>query len=113
VPNLKVSAEYYRSVLGFSVREIGDPGLLFFERDDCIIMAGECPDAIPPRALGDHAWFGYIVVTEIAEFYESVRAANGEVIKQLKDEPYGMTEFSVRTCDGHRIMFGSPTNQAA
>ncbi len=113
VPNLKASADYYRSVLGFSVREIGDPGWLFFERNDCVIMAGECPEAIPPRDLGDHSYFGYIVVSGIGEFYESVRAANGELIKLLKDEPWGMTEFGVRTSDGHRIMFGSPTAPAA
>ena len=113
VPNVKASADYYRSVLGFKVREIGDPGWLFFERDNCIIMAGECRDSLPPRDLGDHSYFGYIVVTEIEEFYESVRAANGELVKPLKDEPWGMTEFGVRTADGHRIMFGSPTTRAS
>lgn len=72
VPDLKVSAVYYRDVLGFSVREIGDPGWLFFERDGCVIMAGECPDAIPPRDLGDHSYFAYIVVDGIEEFHQSV-----------------------------------------
>jgi uncharacterized glyoxalase superfamily protein PhnB len=71
-------------------------------------MAGECPDEIPPRDLGDHSYFGYITVTGIDAFYDSVRAANGELIKPLRDEPWGMREFGVRTCDGHRIMFGSP-----
>ena len=113
VPNLRVSAEFYRSVLDFAVREIGDPGWLFFERDNCRIMAGECPAAIPPKDLGDHSYFGYIVVTDIEEFYESVRAAKGELIKTLRNEPWGMCEFGVRTCDGHRIMFGSSLAPAA
>jgi catechol 2,3-dioxygenase-like lactoylglutathione lyase family enzyme len=107
VPNLQTSAEFYRTVLGFTVREIGGPGWLWFERDNCVIMAGECPDAIPPRDLGDHSYFGYVVLTEIDAFYESVRAKNGDVIKPLRDEPWGMREFGVRTNDGHRIMFGS------
>jgi len=113
VPNLQVSGDYYRSVLGFTVREVGDPGWRFFERDGCIIMAGECPDAIPPRDLGDHSYFGYIVVTEIDAFHASVRAAGGELIKSLRDEPWGMREFGVRTVDGHRIMFGAPVESAA
>ena len=108
VPDLQTSAGFYSSVLGFTVRKTGDPGWLFFERDNCLIMAGECPDAIPPKDLGDHSYFGYIVVTDIDEFYEAVRARNGELIKTLRDEPWGMREFGVRTCDGHRIMFGSP-----
>jgi len=108
VPDLKVSAEFYRTALGFTVREMA-PGWLFFERNDCSIMVGECPDAIPARELGDHSYFGYIVVEGIAELYHSVQAAKAEVIKTLRDEPWGMSEFGVRTVDGHRIMFGEST----
>ena len=108
VPNLKTSAEYYRSVLGFTVKEMA-PGWMFFERDSCSIMAGECADAIPPKELGDHAYFGYVVVEGIAEYYETVKAEKAELIKTLRNEPWGMTEFGVRTVDGHRIMFGGPT----
>jgi hypothetical protein len=28
------------------------------------------------------------------------------VIKAIKDEPWGMREFGLRTVDGHRIMVG-------
>jgi len=108
VPNLKTSADFYRSVLGFTVREMA-PGWLFFERGNCSIMAGECPDAIPPKDLGDHSYFGYVVVEGIDAYYESVRAAKAELIKTLRDEPWGMREFGVRTVDGHRIMFGEGT----
>ena len=111
VPNLQTSAAYYRSVLGFTVREMA-PGWLFLERDQCSIMAGECPDAIPPGELGDHSYFGYIVVDGIDELYQSVQAAKAELVKMLRDEPWGMREFGVRTCDGHRIMFGSPATRS-
>jgi uncharacterized glyoxalase superfamily protein PhnB len=92
-------------VLGFTIHEMA-PGWLRFERDHCSIMAGECPDALPPGELGDHSYFGYIVVRGIDEYYESVQAAKAELIKALKDEPWRMREFGVRTIDGHRIMFG-------
>jgi catechol 2,3-dioxygenase-like lactoylglutathione lyase family enzyme len=108
VPNVRASADFYRGVLGFTVRTLGDPGWWIFERDHCVIMAGECPDAIPPRNLGDHAFFAYIVVTGIDDFYRSVQAKGADLIKTLRDEPWGMREFGVRTADGHRIMFGSP-----
>jgi catechol 2,3-dioxygenase-like lactoylglutathione lyase family enzyme len=29
VPNLQTSADFYRKVLGFTVRKVGDPGGLF------------------------------------------------------------------------------------
>ena len=53
VPDLEKSAAYYQEVLGFTIEEIGDPGWRFFRRDNCRIMAGHCPDAIPPEEVGD------------------------------------------------------------
>ena len=105
VPNLKESADYYKSVLGFEVREMAS-GWLFFERDNCSIMAGECPDVTSPRNLGDHSYFAYIAVEGIDAYYESVMAAQPDLIKTLSEEVWGMREFGVRTIDGHRIMFG-------
>jgi uncharacterized glyoxalase superfamily protein PhnB len=36
-----------------------------------------------------------------------------ELIKPLRDEPWGMREFGVRTVDGHRMMFGAQRAGAA
>lgn len=106
VSDLEASARYYRDVLGFAIREIGDPGWRFFVNHACCIMAGECPDAIPARDLGDHSYFAYMLVDDIDRYYEFVRARGGKILKTLRDEPWGMREFAVRTFDGHRIMFG-------
>lgn len=71
-------------------------------------MAGECRDAMAPADLGDHSYFAYIEVDGIDGFYADAMARNAEVIKPLRDEPWGMREFGIRTVDGHRIMFGVP-----
>jgi len=107
VLDLARSAAYYRDVLGFEVREIGDPGWRMFARDDCLILAGECADAIPPAELGDHSYFAYVLADPIDGFYAEVTARGATLIKRLRDEPWGMREFGVRTVDGHRIMFGA------
>jgi uncharacterized glyoxalase superfamily protein PhnB len=106
VPSLAVSCAYYRDMLGFDVREMGDEGWRMLVRDGCRIMAGECPDAIAPRDLGDHSYFGYLVVDDIDRYCEYITARGAEIIKPLRDEPWGMRELAVRTVDGHRIMFG-------
>jgi catechol 2,3-dioxygenase-like lactoylglutathione lyase family enzyme len=106
VHDLERSARYYHDVLGFEVRTVGDPGWRFFVREACFIMAGECRDALSPAALGDHSYFAYLEVDGIDAFYEAVLSKNAEVIKALRDEPWGMREFAIRTIDGHRIMFG-------
>lgn len=107
VPDLRMSAEYYRDVLGFEIHEIGDPGWRFYTRGDVCIMAGECPDAIPPRELGDHSWFAYIETDEIDDLYRAVCERGAEVISPIADESWGMREFGIRTVDGHRVRFGS------
>ncbi|MFT3764581.1 MAG: VOC family protein [Minicystis sp.] len=107
VPDLARSAEFYRDVLGFEIREMGDPGWRMFVKDACRIMAGECPDAIPPADLGDHSYFGYFVVDDVDRYHDQVCAKGVEIVKPLRDEPWGMREFGLRTVDGHRIMIGS------
>jgi len=76
-------------------------------------MAGECPDAIPGRELGDHSCFAYLVVDDV-DGYHGRAVANGvEIVKRLRDEPWGMREFGLRTVDGHRLMIGSATDERA
>lgn len=107
VNDLATSARYYEEVLGFTVHEIGDDGWRIFAKDQCRIMAGHCPDAVPPKELGDHAYFAYINVDGIDDYYAQVKANNGRILKPLRDEPWGMREFALQTIDGHRIMFGA------
>ena len=106
VPDLARSAAWYRDVLGFEVHELGDPGWRWFQRDACVILAGECPDALAPADTGDHAWFAYIEVDGIDALHIELAARGIDTIKPLRDEPWGMREFGVRTIDGHRMMFG-------
>ena len=112
VPDLERSARYYREVLGFEVREMGDPGWRFFMRDQCWILAGECPDALPPSELGDHSYFAYLEVDDVDALHAELTAKGATVTKKLRDEPWGMREFGIRTIDGHRIMFGRPIARA-
>jgi len=107
VPDLESSARFYRDILGFEVSEIGDPGWRFFIRGDCFIMAGECPDALPPRELGDHSWFAYIEVDGIDAFHDEIVGRGAEIISPIADQAWGMREFGLRTVDGHRIRFGT------
>ena len=106
VPDLAESARFYRDVLGFEVREIGDPGWRMYINGQCRIMAGECPDAIPPSQLGDHSYFAYWVIDDVDAYYEKVRQAGVDITKPLNSEAWGMREFGLRTIDGHRIMIG-------
>ena len=106
VPDLKRSAAFYRDVLGFEIAEIGDPGWRMFLTDSCRILAGQCLDAVHPRDLGDHSYFGYLIVDAVDDYYKRIRGV-AEIVKPLRGEPWGMREFGLRTGDGHRIMIAS------
>lgn len=108
VPDLHRSLTYYRDVLGFDIHEIGDDGWRFFILGACEIMAGHCPDALPPIDLGDHNYFAYLILDDLDAYHARVAANGAEIIKPPRNEPWGMREFAIRTTDGHRIMFGQP-----
>lgn len=106
VLDFEISTPFYRDALGFEIQEMGDPGWRMYVRDECRIMAGECRDAIPPAELGDHSYFAYLIVSEVDAEYERVVHYGAKITKPLREEPWGMREFGVRTVDGHRLMFG-------
>ncbi|HTL53032.1 MAG TPA: VOC family protein, partial [Planctomycetota bacterium] len=108
VPDLQISAAFYRDVLGFEIRKIDDPGWLFFVKDACFIMAGQCPDAIPPAELGDHNYFAYLQVDDVDAYHRQIVDRGGKITKSLRTEPWGLREFGIRTPDGYRIMIGMP-----
>src|SRR5262249_57684912 len=93
VPDLARSSAFYRDVLGFEIREIGDPGWRMFVRDGCRIMAGECPDAPPARDLGDHSYFGYLVVDDADAYYRRARSAGAPTTNPLPTPPRGLPDF--------------------
>ena len=105
VRDLAVSTRYYTGVLGLQV-DFKAPGWSFLSRGSFRVMLGECTDAVPPAQLGDHAWYGYVTVTDAAALFAEYRAAGAEFTQALADKPWGMREFGIRTIDGHRLMFG-------
>ncbi len=56
---------------------------------------------IPPAELGDHSYFAYVLADPIAPLYTELTARGVQLIKTLRNEPWGMREFGIRTVDGH------------
>ena len=108
VPDLAASLRYYRDVLGLAL-DFEVPGWAFLSRGSFRVMLGECPDAMPAAATGDHSYFIYVTVEGIDALHGELEARGAAFIQPLADKPWGMREFGVRTPEGHRIMFGEPT----
>jgi len=105
VPNLANSLAYYRDQLGFSL-DFAVEGWAFLSRDRFRLMLGECADAMPAHDLGDHSYFAYVTVDDVDALYRELVVNDVTAPNEPADKPWGMREFSIRTPDGHRIMFG-------
>ncbi len=104
VHDIQANAEFYKK-LGFRI--VGQPpGWIFVQRDRCMIMLGECRDALPVKELGDHNYFGYLLVDDVNDYYEEVCRNGVGIHNPLGDKPWGMREFAVESPEGHRLMIG-------
>jgi hypothetical protein len=91
--------------LGFEVVS-QPPGWVFVAKDNCMVMLGECLDAIRASDLGDHSYFGYLRVDDADTYYQDLVGKGVMVLSPIADKPWGMREFGVVSPEGHRIMIG-------
>ena len=109
VRDLDASTRFYTEVLGLT-RDFGDgsDGWSFLSRDGFRVMLGACPDSLPAGELGDHSWYAYVTVQGVDALYADVAARGAEILSPPTTQPWGLREFSLRTPDGHRLVFGEP-----
>jgi uncharacterized glyoxalase superfamily protein PhnB len=104
VHDLRASSAFFEQ-LGFEISS--EPhGWVFLKRDNCMVMLGDCRDAIHPSKLGDHNYFGYLRVDDVDAYYEEVKAKGITIHSPLASKPWQMREFSVISPEGHRMMIG-------
>ena len=108
VRNLRVSTDFYVDVLGFQ-RDFGDEsdGWSWLSRDDFRVGLGECSDAPPASALGDHSYVAYVTVDDVDALYGELVGRGAPIPAPPETKPWGMREFALRTPDGHRMTFGT------
>jgi len=104
VHDLQSSSKFFEE-LGFKV--VSKPeGWIFVKRDNCMVMLGECRDALHPSKLGDHSYFGYLRVDDADDYYEDLRKKGIKILSPLETKPWEMREFAVASPEGHRITIG-------
>ena len=105
VSDARRSAAFYVDMLGFAI-VAEPPGWVFVQKDQCMIMLGECPDDLPAGELGCHSYFAYLRVADADRYFQYLKAKGEEILAEIADKPWHMREFAIRTPDGHRIMIG-------
>jgi len=96
------SRRFYRDILGLAIyREFGppgDPGLVFFLGHGFLEVAGRSKDASAP---GLAIW---LQVRDVGAERERLRAAGVRVLREPKQEPWGLVEMWIEDPDGVRIV---------
>ena len=107
---------FYRDVLGFTVTTTVPPNaepkvFVMLQRDDVMVFLNDAktalhdvPEAASTFAVGTSGVAIFIVMEDIAAYWEQVRH-RARVVMPLKDQWYGMTEFSVTDPDGYLLTF--------
>ena len=110
VRSLRESTDFYVNVLGFT-RDFGDEsdGWSWLSRDRFRVGLGGCANAIPASALGDHSYVVYVTVDDVDGLHAELLSRAAPMLTAPDTKPWGMREFALRTPDGHRMTFGSPT----
>jgi catechol 2,3-dioxygenase-like lactoylglutathione lyase family enzyme len=124
VPDLVLTAEYYRDVLGFRiagywdgerVSPAGDASHVFaiVLRDQVQVFFNRADHA----AVRTHPAAGapdvYLRVTGIDALAEELRTSGAEIVDGPEDRVYGQRELVVKDCNGLILCFGEDTSGRA
>jgi uncharacterized glyoxalase superfamily protein PhnB len=105
VKDLKTETAYYIDKLGFD-RDFTAPGWEFLSFGDFKVMLGECSDEMTAEATGNHSWFAHVLLKNVDDVYREFIDRGAQILSPIQDKPWGVRDFTVKTPDGHRIVFG-------
>ena len=102
-PNdLASSRRFYAETLGLAIyREFGPPehpGVVFFLGQGFLELSGHSDDGAGP---GVSLW---LQVRDVAREEEHLRKAGVTVLREARQEPWGLIELWIADPDGHRIV---------
>jgi len=96
------TAEYYRDVLGFAVDDtFSSPEWTMLWADQCQLFLSLNPTAAR-TAAGQQV---LICVPGVDEMYEKHKANGANIVSDLKDQPWGLREYTVEDPNGYHLTF--------
>jgi len=108
VADMNQTLDFYTSMLGFTV-SMKSAEYSIVERDGATIHFMKAADESVMQAVRGHAEI-YIEVDDIQALWEHVDAhRDSHKIRDLFDQPYGMTEFHIGDPNDCLVFVGQPT----
>ena len=111
VSDIDETLAFYRDVLGFS-QTIKSDGYLIMERDGQTVHFQKAASEEVMKCVRGHAEI-YIEVSNIEPLWQHVKSYKGRYrIRELFDQPYGMTEFHIEDPNECLVFVGTPKQGA-
>ena len=117
VKDVKKSIEFYRDSLGFQIGmtfpDAAKPEYADLSKDGMVLMFIPSKDV----GIGDGEKVGigvnlYMQIDgDIDEYYAAVKGKGAKIVADIKDEPFGIRDFTVEDIDGYILIFNRPVSQ--
>ena len=108
--NMKKTAEYYLTVLGFKAVEYltsKQPHIcLYRDGIEIILLQSQQKEIQPNRSLHGSGYDGYFTGKDVEALYEEFISRDVKIVKPLRMTDYGNHEFVFEDCDGRWIAVG-------
>lgn len=106
VPDVKLTAEYYRDQLGFEITYMWEdpPTYAVVKRKNVGIHFSKSEDGHQPSKL--HTAY-YIFVYDIERLYQEYRSKGVEILIDPEPRDYGLMDFDIKDINGYILSFAS------
>ena len=111
VRNMKETIAFYRDVLGFKTGmmfpDAKNPEYADLSKDDMVLMiipAANCGIGAGEK-LGTGVNFYLNIDGDIDEYHRKVKSKGARIITDIKDEPYGIRDFTIEDVNGYQLTF--------
>lgn len=110
VPNIKRTAEYYVSNLGFSAVEYlncEEPHIcLYLDQVEIILLQANTDRVLPNRELYGYGYDAYLYTDEQETMEKAFLSKGVKVVRPLNITDYQNSEFVIEDIDGRWLAFG-------
>jgi uncharacterized glyoxalase superfamily protein PhnB len=115
VRNMKETIEFYTKSLGFKMGmafpDANNPEYVDLSKDGMVLMFIPAKDhgINPEEKLGIGVYLYMHIDGDIDEYYEELKKKGVKIVIDIKDEPYGVRDFTVEDIDGYKLAFNQVT----
>ena len=113
--NMKETIEFYKNSLGFKMGiafpDVNNPEYVDLAKDGMVLMfiPAENHGISSEEKLGIGVYLYLQIDGDIDEYYEELKKKEVKIAVDIKDEPYGVRDFTVEDPNGYKLTFNQIT----